>query len=338
MMNLQNLSLAPLGAVFIALGTANIASAAVFYGQSQSLGNGAIRSFVTLDDTSGKPLDIGISFLKAALDLPPGSGNPYNTNEYITTELSLPSQAASTPFNNFEVNYRPNGFPPGGPVTQPLFDLYFFQISPEERDLICPNPDTSSPIPNCVGEERAVARKTPVAGTLPVGVIPLIEDTPERPGSPLRAVPRYGTRYYDGDLAISVFNNPQSLTSFYGYGFSDGKPNFTNIILAEAFLEKEPNDSTTQFKLPTKYLKSGYYPTAYNVKYDPTLQEYRLSLTGLTYRSIPESSYTVGLLGLGALGAASRLRRKRSDHKGIRGSFNVLPAIAKTSKKAKAKI
>jgi hypothetical protein len=316
MNKLKNLSLAPLSAVFIALGTASAAPAVQFFGNSQPLGNGSIRSFITLDDTSGNPLDIGISFMEGALTIPPGSGDQYNTDEYITTELSLPSQASTTPFNHFEVNYRPNGFPPGGPVTQPLFDIYFFQISPQERDLICPNPDTSGPLPNCVGEERAVARKTPEPGTLPVGVIPLIEDTPTMPGSPLRALPRYGTRYYDGDLAFPVFNNPQSLTSFYGYGFYDGKPNFTNIIISEAFLEKQPNDVTTPLKLPTSYLESGYYPTEYNVRYDATSQEYRLSLSGLTFRSstsVPEPSSTWGLLVLGVWSAVQygSLKRKK---------------------------
>lgn len=316
MINLKNLSLAPLGAVFIALGTASAAPAAQFFGNSQPLGNGSIRSFITLDDNSGNPLDLGISFAEEALSLPIGSGDQYNSDEYIMTELSLPPQASTTPFNHFEVNYRPNGFPPGGPVTQPLFDIYFFQISPQERDLICPHPDTSGSIPNCVGEERAVARKTPEPGTLPVGVIPLIEDTPQRPGSPLRAVPRYGTRYYDGDLAVSVFNNPQSLTSFYGYGFYDGKPNFTNIIISEAFLEKQPNDVTTSLKQPTSYLESGYYPTEYNVKYDETSQEYRLSLSGLTFHSstsVPEPSPTWSLLVLGVLSAVqyASLKRKK---------------------------
>lgn len=302
MINLKNLSLAPLGAVFIALGTASAAQAAEFFGNSQPFGNGSIRSFVTVDDTTGNPLDIGISFLEGALSLPVGSGDQYNTSEYITTELSLPSQASTTAFNHFEVNYRPNGFPPGGPVTSPLFDIYFFQISPQERDLICPNPDTTGALPNCVGEERALARRTPEPGTLPEGVIPLLEDTPLMPGSPLRALPRYGTRFYDGDLAISVFNNPQSLTSFYGYGFYNGEPSFTNLIISEPFLETQPNNVTTPFKLPTSYLENGYYPTSYNVNYDATSQEYRVSLSGLTYRSVPEGSHTFGLLAVAAWG------------------------------------
>ena len=312
MVNLKNLSLAPLGAVFIALLTTSAGQAAELFGNSQPFGNGSIRSFITLDDTSGKPLDVGISFPKADLSLPVGSGNQYNTNEYITTELSLPPQASTTPYTQIEVNYAPNGYPPGGPVTSPLFDIYFFQINPQERDLICPHPDTTSVLPDCVGEERALARKTPEPGTLPEGVIPLLD------GSPLKARPRYGTRYYDGDLAIAANQNPQSLTSFYGYGFYDGKPDFTNFVISESFLEKQPNDVTTPLKVPTSYLKNGYYPTEYNVRYDATSQEYRLSLSGLTFRSstsIPELSPTLGLLVLGLWGTFSLGKNKLKKQK-----------------------
>jgi hypothetical protein len=307
MANLKNLFVAPLGAVFIALGTASTGQAAQLFGDSQPLGDGFIRSYVTIDDVTENPSDIGVVFTQGVQSLPTGAGN-----SDITIELSLPSEASTTGFKQIEVNYRPNGYPPGGEINVPQFNVNFLRLSSQERDTICPNPVPQGPVLVCAGDELAKALETPQPGTLPesVRIVGF--------GRPVATAPRYGARYVAFDLAAPAVQNPQSLTSFYGYTFYDGQQTATNLVVGKAFLETQPQDVTTSIEQPTAYSKSGYYPTEYSIDYERASQEYSVSLTGLTYHSatpVPEPSSTLGLLTLGAWGALSHLKNKLKKQK-----------------------
>lgn len=301
MATLKSKSIASVGALFIALGTTVAAQAAIVYGESKLLGDGFVRSFVTLDDIGGKPLDIGVSFTQGVLSLPTG-----DDVDDISLQLSLPPEASSTPFNHLEFTYRPHGYPnvPIPPVfSVPRFATNFFVFSPEERALICPNPDTSSLLLQCVGDELEQALKTPEPGTVPEGLVP-----------PQLATSGHGVLYNDPDIFTPVVLGQQPLTSAYDYGYFDGRLSLMDIVATKAFLETQPN-ATVPIKLPTLYSQSGYYPTKYRVTYDATSQEYRISYTGLTYRSstpesVPEPSFTWALLALGAWGVVFPVRNK----------------------------
>jgi hypothetical protein len=294
MATLKNLSAASLGAVLITLGTTDAVQAAQFFSTPKPLGDGFVRSFVTLDDVSGKPLEIGASFTQGALSLPTGDTQPN-----IVTELSLPSQASSTVFKGLEITYRPTVSPGNPPAFGlPRFGLDFFLLSPEERALICPNPDTSGLAPTCVGEELAQVLKTPDPGTVPPGLLPSGV-----------AEPGHGMRYFDPDVAFPIVMAQQPFNSVYDYGYFDGKLSFMDVATTITFLETQPN-VTVPIKLPTSYSQSGYYPTSYRVAYDAASQEYRVAFSGLTYRSVPELSPTWGLLALGAWGTLSHVKTK----------------------------
>ena len=295
----KHLLVAPLGAVLIALVTVTSAQAAqIFYGKSEQLGNGYIRSFVELDD-NGNPSNIGATLTQGALALPIGQADPD-----IVVDLSLPSEASSTAFKNIELTYRPYYYPNTPDVfLVPRLGFDFFQVSPQERDLICAHPDTSGP-PQCVGNELTQALKTPDPGILPEGLV-----------STLEAQPRVGTRYFDPDVTFPIVQGQQPFTTTYDYGFYDGNPTLRGIGVTKAFLETQPN-VTIPIKIPTTYSQGGYYPTSYSVTYDPASQDYRVAYSGLTYRrSIPELSPIFGLLALGAWGAVSQVRNKLKKQK-----------------------
>jgi hypothetical protein len=293
MATLKNLSVASLGAVLIALGTTDAVQASqIRYGDSQPLGDGSIRSFITLDD-SGNPLDIGLAFNQGALSLPTG-----DSARDIVTQISLPSEASATAFDHLELSYRPNNYGFFAPVFNvPRFSLAFFQISPEERALICPNPDTTGPLPpTCVGDEQAPVFEPPKPELFPTGLLP--DAFPEA---------GHGLRYFDPDTSFP-------LTSLYDYAFYNGKVSFMDVLATKAFLESQPN-VTLPIKLPAAYSKNGYHPTSYSVTFDAASQEYRMAFTGLTYRSVPEISPTWGLLALGAWGAVSQIKNKLQKQK-----------------------
>jgi len=54
-------------------------------------------------------------------------------------------------------------------------------------------------------------------------------------------------------------------------------------MITRAYLLTKPN-VTEPLKLPARYLRPGYYPTQYSVKYDAEKKEYTVALEGMTLR------------------------------------------------------
>lgn len=277
MAKLKNLFLASLGAGLgagLIVGTGGAVQAKTIYADSQPLGKGVVRSYVTLDDASGKPTDVGVVFTPGVLTQTTGAGK-----SGTSIQLALPSEAKNTGFKQVEVNYKPPNSLPGARFSGPRFEVLFSRLSSQERDKICPNADTTGSAPKCVGRELTMAVTKPAPGTIPEGM----EQATSK--GPFYAQPRYGTRYYDRQLVAVEGEKPQSFTSFYSYGFYGGKQSFIELLVGKGFLEKQPNKVTTSLKAPTAYSVSGYYPTKYTINYDPTRQEHSVSLNGLTFRS-----------------------------------------------------
>ncbi|MEQ9483540.1 hypothetical protein [Coleofasciculus sp. F4-SAH-05] len=303
MATIKKLSVVSLGTVFIALGTTDAVQAAQFFGESKPLGDGFARSFVTLDDVSGQPLDLGVTLTQGVLPLPTDDTQPD-----IKFELSLPPEASATAFKQVEITYRPRNYSGVRTIFDvPRISTDFSLLTPQERDLICPNAPIIDRLPTCEGEERAQVLKTPEPGTLPegfeIGVVP---------------EGRHGIRYFDptAPLPVAEINGQPQLTSVYNYAIFDGnRLSFLDIVTSNAFLETEPN-FTSPIKLPTVLSKSGYYPTEYSVTYNATSQEYNVTLSGLTYRSattVPEPSFTLGVFAFSLFGVGSLLKRKQKQ-------------------------
>jgi hypothetical protein len=298
MKTLTNLSLASLGVALIAFADAGAAGASEFFSSSQALGEGFVRSYVTLDE-QGNPSEIGVTLTPGAISLPTGNSVPD-----LPVFLPLPTEASVEGLNHIELTYRPGGYP-WLPQTfaVPRFTVDTFLISPQERSLICPNANIDAPQSTCPPDQLATTLKPPEPKFLPENFLPtgIVE-------------PRFGARYFDSELLPPLIEGQTPFTTLYDYAFFDGQISLIGFGSTIDVLETQPNINNP-IKLPNSYPRSGYYPTGYSVKFDPTTQEYRMALTGLTYRSVPELSPTFGLLVLGVLGVVDLVKNKLQKRK-----------------------
>ncbi|WP_292390556.1 DUF5602 domain-containing protein [Methanosarcina sp. UBA5] len=69
-----------------------------FKGESKTLGNGTVYSWVKLD-TKGNPSSIGVTFTESAL-----KGLPETEGPDVEYTLALPKEAASTAYNHIAVD------------------------------------------------------------------------------------------------------------------------------------------------------------------------------------------------------------------------------------------
>jgi hypothetical protein len=227
-----------------------------YFGESQKLGNGSLRSWVKLDSNC-KPTAIGVTFTEAALTGLPAEAPK---GEYgISHKVALPPQASATPFNHISVDWNPKGHEPEHVYTVGHFDFHFYMISPEERQGI-----------TAQGDDLAKCKTQPAAEFVP-------EDYIYAPGSEIA-----------GMGAHWVYKNAHELhghpfTSTFIYGSYDGRFIFLEPMVSKAFLDTKPN-LTEPVKQPAKVEKPGYYPTTYSVKYDPQTKEYTVAFLGLIRR------------------------------------------------------
>ncbi len=241
--------------VLLLIGFALVAAGCVgksgtFIGEQKTLGNGKVRSWVTLD-ADGKPSAIGVTFSESALSGLPGE----STTEY---RLALPEKASITAFNHIGLDWNAEGHPPLGIYDKPHFDFYFYIISPQARQYI-----------TTTGLDTANIERKPSPEYIPAGYVPL-------PGG----VPTQGAHWVDP--ASPEFNR-QPFTRTFIYGFYNGKMVFMGPMVTKAFLETKTN-TTDAIKLPERFLRLSYYPTRYSVTYDAVAREYTISLEGMALR------------------------------------------------------
>lgn len=246
-------------------------SDSIFYGESQPLGNGTIRTWVKLDK-NGNPLDIGASFTEAAmsglpteeddlgvyplkLELLDGIGMA--TFEY---QLPFPKEASATPFTHISLNWNPHGHGPKGLYDVKHLDFHFNLLTPKERFAMKARPYETF---------KKKAYKLPPMGSVPKGFI-----------EPHQAAEEHmGVHWIDTNG--EEFHGHQWDKSWI-YGFFDGKNVFWEPMIAHTYLLTKPN-ATIPITQPALYPKSSYYPTAYSINY--ANGEYSVSLNGLTFRS-----------------------------------------------------
>jgi hypothetical protein len=293
------------GAIFFSMAAVSTAQAARIGGETISLGDGTISSWVDVDENE-LPLAVGITFTESALSgLPTSSapgGFPLTDGEHVSFEyeLLLPEEAPATAFSHVGLNWNPEGHHPDRILGLPHFDVHFNTISPEERHKI-----------TATGDDLEKVYNLPPEKFWPNDYQPAV--APEGSGQPGSEEPGQGLHWYDSSSAPY---NREPFTQTYLYGSYDGEFVFWEPMLTKAYLETYPNITVNlEDKLPENYHKSGYYPTEYNINYEPTSREYSVSLSGLTYRSVPEPSSTLGILAFAAFAAGSMLRRTRKKQK-----------------------
>ena len=225
------------------------------YGKPLAFGGASITTYLT-QDKNGAPLALGVEIPARTLkNLPPA---------FSEMVLPFPQDAQSkTPFRYLGMGWNPQGHEPDHICTMPHFDFHFYIQSLEEKNSIDPG---SCQGVDCADFERAT--KDVPAAYLPrdyrsVGAV----------------VPRMGNHLIDP--ASPELNN-QPFTRTFIYGAYDGKITFYEPMLSLQYLQSQP-DEYLDLKLPSAYAQTGYYPTRYSVRYDPSKEVYRISLERFVY-------------------------------------------------------
>jgi hypothetical protein len=220
-----------------------------FYGAAQNLGQGTVRSWVTLDN-SGTPQAMGLRLTAAALN-----GLPAAMSE---TVVPVPTQGPA-PFDHIAIDWNPQGHEPAGIYDVPHFDFHFYLMTQAEQMAI-----------SLTGGGAAKVFAAVAAAEAPAGYA----------GIPnVSGVPMMGWHW--SDPSSPEFNG-HPFTATFIYGFYNGHMNFMEPMITKAFLESHTSLSK-QYGRPQQYVKPGYYPGGYSVSYDSTSNEYVIALTGLMH-------------------------------------------------------
>jgi hypothetical protein len=264
------------------------------YGPSQSLGNGTVRSYITVDSKNNNvPVEIGVAISETAMDnLPAGpamtSMPDHSAHANMATVmnmylLDLPSQNP-TPYKFVQFDWNPIGHEPAGVYDLPHFDFHFYTVPVSVRNSIVP----SDP-------QYAVKAANYPAQDLRA---PFYIDAATPAGAPPAAVtvPEMGLHWLDvrSPELQGMAGKPQDFKPFtktFIYGSWNGEFIFDEPMITKAYLlsKKTATDPALRDELvpvstPAKWAKPGYYPNAYRITYDAGAKEYRVALTQLVRR------------------------------------------------------
>ena len=220
-----------------------ISKAETFYGKQATLGNGPVRSYITLDK-KGNPASIGFNFTESMLQ---------NLPTDVTSKLvmlDLPKEAAGTGFEHMELDWNPKGHVPLPIYGFPHFDFHFFLVGMDELMKVAGGPDM-----------------TPVDSKF----------IPTDYSSGIMAIPNMGVHWTD---SLSSEYHGVLFTHTFVYGFYKSKMLFVEPMITKAFLETK-TDITLPVKQPEVFQKSGYYPSNYRIHYDSIKHEYNVSIENL---------------------------------------------------------
>ncbi|MCJ7465997.1 MAG: DUF5602 domain-containing protein [Maribacter sp.] len=223
-----------------------------FYGPQVKLGQGHVRTWIRISK-DGVPEEIGIATSKNLLDHLPSGDDP--------VQLVLPFHQKArelTPFDHVFFDWNPHGHEPEGVFTVPHFDVHFYMTSVADREAIPIYPDAMAQFDNY-----------PPAGYLPSDYF-----TPPAGGT---AAPQMGTHW----LPVS-FVPP--FTNILIYGSYDGEVTFIEPMNTVDYLRNGALPFSEAYSQPTKFAKTSYYPTVYNVYSDTKSNQYYISLSNFVHR------------------------------------------------------
>jgi len=206
--------------------------------RSATLGDGTIRTFVTLD-SAGRLSAVGAALTGGILRNLPGENAPLI--------LGFGPEQSKTPFTHLYFDWVPTGHAPGGVYDRPHFDFHFYFSSLEDRLAVAGGVDSMPP----------------PAATLPRGYAKVTE-----------SVAFMGTHF--GDTSGAEFHG-HPFDKVLLYGSHEGKITFYDFMMTTAWLATRPNTVIT-IKQPGTYPARGYYPTRARVSYDSTTDTYRVAL------------------------------------------------------------
>jgi hypothetical protein len=229
-----------------------------FFGPSQELGNGTVKTYTTLND-SGQPTAVGVQLTATALD-----GLPQKDTMLM---LALPDQAATTAFDHVMMNWNPQGHDPAPLFGKPHFDFHFDMVDMATLNDINPADQNFA----------AKADHAPEAKYVPQDYV-----VPPGPSAAEQAVPGMGVHLVDSS-DTSLVPGAYDLTRVIINGTWDGRYTFTEPMITRDWLLTNPT-SEQALKQPEAYQKTGYFPTTFTVHRDEQTKDYVISLAGMTKR------------------------------------------------------
>ena len=245
------------------------------YGAPLAMGNGQARTYVMVDERSGKPVEVGVALSAQALEgLPslsadhgPDTHGPYS--EYL---LELPA-GNPTPYRFVEVDWNPHGH--GGPYTAPHFDFHFYRVPVATRNEIdLTAPDFATKAARLPAEEEIPVRYASthvLLNTTPAGM----------------TVPRMGLHWVD-TASPELPPSNQPFTRTFIMGSWNGQVIFDEPMVTRAFIlaQRSGPAPAGTIALPSakRYAPAGFYPASYGIRWDEAAGEYRIALQGLSWR------------------------------------------------------
>ncbi|MGH3826512.1 MAG: DUF5602 domain-containing protein [Pseudonocardiaceae bacterium] len=237
-------------------GSSQTNKSGTFSGPPQSIGNGTVKTYVTLDN-SGKPTEVGIRMSATSLD-----GLPKEKGMLI---LALPPQASATVFDHVMLNWNPHGHAPVVLFGKPHFDIHFYMVDAAVVEKINPsNPDYA-----------AQAAHLPDAKYVPAGYVPPLGPAAKS------AVPDMGLHWTDSTAGIVP--GKYDFTQILLNGTWNGRYTFIEPMITRKWMLMK-QDIQENLKQPQAYQRTGYFPTTYSVRYDDQTKEYSISLGGMMMR------------------------------------------------------
>ena len=298
-----------MAAILLTVGSplrAEPAKSTTHYGSPASLGNGQIRTFVTVT-TDHVPSSVGVEFDAALLDQLPteasdgrwdivdSAGNVVWHCCGHEVELSFaPAVAGLIPFRHFVMNWNPAGHFPPDIYDVPHFDLHFYTIdSATRQSILAPTAEMACGDPGFAPvtcEDLALLTQPLPADQQPPGYLSVDAVEPgmgnhlldfssgEWNGRPFTHTWIFGTM--GGNLS---FWEPMITRDYLGW-VKDLSPSLKAV--------QDPNGGsirttgsgssvTIPIRIPAAAPVAGYYPTHYQIQYRKPGRTFRVSLESL---------------------------------------------------------
>lgn len=231
------------------------------WGPAKKLGNGTVRSWVTLD-SKGAPKSLGIQMKGDAMNglQKPNKAVPNPSYDTHEIQIELPKEAALTPFDHIGVDWNPQGHDPEGVYMIPHFDFHLYTITRQDRKKI-----------TLQGEDMERCKKQPDAAFLPKGFI----------YGPDTEVPNMGAHWVDA--STPEFHGKRFTYTFI-FGSYNGGVCFIEPMITREFLMAgiEVNAEVPQ---PAKFAWKGkYFPTRYRVHHNKSTKSIDIIFEGFKKR------------------------------------------------------
>lgn len=258
------------------------------YGERVELGDGELIAYSQA--VGSRPVAVGLIMTDGSLDDlphdPPSDGrwcfdkNADGTVDAMTectggyeSQLELAprfQREVDSPYTYVLANWNPHGHMPAGVYDLPHFDVHFYVNENAERTAIRPGPCTH--LVNC--DDYELGKRLPD----PKYLAPDFTD--------LDAVePGMGNHLIDP--TASEFNG-QPFTHTWIYGVWNREVTFYEAMVTHQWFNRlrtgTIDDACYDFKLPSAWQKSGWYPTSYCLRHRDNRGEITVSLENFVHR------------------------------------------------------